>query len=49
MRIEGRVLNMCQWHMFSTDRSGAEKWECVARNNPQASKSGAFDPNIVLS
>ena len=38
---------MCQWHMFSTDRSGAEKWECVARNNPQASKSGAFDPNIV--
>ena len=40
---------MCQWHMFSTDRSGAEKWECVARNNPQASKSGAFDSNIVLS
>ena len=38
---------MCQWHMFSTDRSGAEKWECVARNNPQASKLGAFDPNII--
>ena len=28
---------MCRWHMFSTDRSGAEKWECVARNNPWAS------------
>ena len=27
---------MCQWHMFSTDRSGAETWECVARSNPQA-------------
>ena len=39
---------MCQWHMFSTDRSGAEKWECVARSNPQASKSGAFDPDIIL-
>ena len=39
---------MCQWHMFSTDRSGAEKWECVARNNPQASKSGVFDPDIVI-
>ena len=24
---------MCQWHMSSTDRSGAEKWECVARSN----------------
>ena len=39
---------MCQWHMFSTDRSGAEKWECVARNNPQSSKSGAFDPDIIV-
>ena len=39
---------MCQWHMFSTDRSGAETWECVARSNPQASKSGAFDPDIIL-
>ena len=39
---------MCQWHMFSTDRSGAEKRECVARNNPQASKSGAFDPDIII-
>ena len=27
---------MCQWHMSSTDRSGAETWECVARSNPQA-------------
>ena len=25
---------MCQWHMFSTDRSGAETWECIARSNP---------------
>ena len=39
---------MCQWHMFSTDRSGAKKWECVARNNPQVSKSGAFDPDIIV-
>ena len=23
-------------------------WECVARSNPQASKSGAFDPDIYL-
>ena len=23
-------------------------WECVARNNPQASKSGAVDPDIIL-
>ena len=23
-------------------------WECVARSNPQASKSGAFDPDIIL-
>ena len=38
---------MCQWHMFSTDRSGAEKWECAARNNPQASKAGHHkDTNI---
>ena len=22
--------------------------ECVARNNPQASKSGAFDPDIII-
>ena len=35
---------MCRRHMSSTDRSGAETWECVARSNPQASKSGAFDP-----
>ena len=28
---------MCQWHMSSTDRSGAETWERVARSNPQAS------------
>ena len=23
-------------------------WECVARSNPQASKSGVFDPDIIL-
>ena len=23
-------------------------WECVARNNPQVSKSGAFDPDIII-
>ena len=25
---------MCQWHMSSTDRSGAEMRECIARSNP---------------
>ncbi len=25
---------MCQWHMFSTDRSRAEMWEHVVQNNP---------------
>ena len=23
-------------------------WECAARNNPQASKSGAFEPDIII-
>ena len=23
-------------------------WECAARNNPQASRSGTFDPDIIL-
>ena len=36
---------MCQWHMSSTDRSGAETWECVARSNPAGIKSrGLLDP-----
>ena len=25
---------MCLWHMFSTDRSGAQTWEHAVRNNP---------------
>ena len=23
-------------------------WECAARNNPQASKSGTFEPDIII-
>ena len=34
IRILGRVLWMSGGHPFSTDRSGAETWECEARNNP---------------
>ena len=39
---------MCQWHMFSTDRSGAETWECVARSNPQAQILQAMKGMITL-
>ena len=35
---------MCQWHMSSTDRSGAETWEYEVRNNPY----GIIYKNIKL-
>ena len=37
---------MCQWHMFSTDRSRAEMREHVVQSNPVSEGSKAFDPNI---
>ena len=39
---------MCQWHMFSTDRSRAEMREHAVRSNPVSEGSKAFDPNIKL-
>ncbi len=42
-----RVLNMCQWHMFSTDRSRAEMREHAVQSNPVSEGSKAFDPNII--
>ena len=38
---------MCQWHMFSTDRSRAEMREHVVQSNPVSEGARAFDPNII--
>lgn|GEM_PF-757442 len=38
---------MCQWHMFSTDRSRAEMREHAVQSNPVSEGSKAFDPNII--
>ncbi len=38
---------MCQWHMFSTDRSRAEMREHVVQSNPVSEGAKAFDPNII--
>ena len=37
---------MCQWHMFSTDRSRAEMREHVVRSNPVSEGAKVFDPKI---
>ena len=39
---------MCQWHMFSTDRSRAEMREHVVQSNPVSEGSKAFAPNIMF-
>ena len=39
---------MCQWHMFSTDRSRAEMREHAVQSNPVSEGSKAFDPNIII-
>ena len=37
---------MCQWHMFSTDRSRAEMREHAVQSNPVSEGSKVFDPKI---
>ena len=38
---------MCQWHMFSTDRSRAEMREHVVRSNPVSVGCQKFDAQIL--
>ena len=38
---------MCQWHMFSTDRSREEMREHAVQSNPVSEGAKAFDPNII--
>ncbi len=38
---------MCQWHMFSTDRSRAEMREHVVRSNPVSVGCQKFDASIL--
>ena len=38
---------MCQWHMFSTDRSRAEMREHAVQSNPVSEGSKVFDPRFT--